>query len=113
MTQENAHVAGHHIEPKDRRADDSWRALVTERIDSLEKQIAANTTLTEAIKSNTDEIVEFFQAGKGFFTVVRAVGSVARWIAIIAAAAGIAYGIVKFGLGQLLADLGVTKVPPK
>lgn len=90
------------------------------RMDSLERQIVENTAITqhnstviEAIKANTDEIVEFFQAGKGFFTVVRAVGSVARWIAIIAAAAGIAYGIVKFGLGQLLADLGVTKVPPK
>lgn len=89
---------------------------LTARMDSLDKRIEENTAITqhnstviEAIKTNTDEIVEFFQAGKGFFTVVRAVGSVARWVAIIAAASGIAYGIVKFGLGQLLADLGVTK----
>lgn len=105
MRQEIAHVAGNHNEPKDRRADDSWRSLVTERIDSLEKQIAANTTITEAIKSNTDEIVEFFQAGKGFFVVVRSVGALAKWIAYIAAAAGLAWGIAKFGIAQVIADL--------
>lgn len=99
-----------------RRKDDVRIDALTARMDSLDKRIEENTAITqhnstviEAIKTNTDEIVEFFQAGKGFFTVVRAVGSVARWVAIIAAAFGIAYGIVKFGIGQLLADLGVTK----
>lgn len=86
----------------DRRIDDAWRDQVTERLDSFDRQFAA-------IKQNTDEIVEFFQAGKGFFAVVRVVGSAARWLAIIAAASGIAYGIVKFGLGQLLADIGIKK----
>lgn len=108
MRQEHL-VSGSHNEQSNRRADDSWRAHVAERMEALEKQIAANTTLTEAIKANTDEIVTFFQAGKGFFAVVRVVGSAARWLAIIAAASGIAYGIVEFGLGQLLSDLGVTK----
>ena len=95
--------------PRERRVDDPWRNSVTERMDAFERRLAENTTLTQAIKANTDEIVEFFLAGKGFFTVVRSVGTVAKWIATIAAGLGIAYGVVKFGIGQILADMGVTK----
>ncbi len=95
--------------PLERRKDDPWRHGVTERMDGFDKRLAENTTLTQAIKANTDEIVEFFQAGKGFFAVVRGVGAVARWLAIIAGACGIAYGIVEFGIGQILADMGITK----
>lgn len=95
--------------PIDRRRDDPWRHTVTERMDAFDRRLAENTSLTAAIKANTDEIVAFFQAGKGFFTIVRGVGAIARWLAIIAAACGIAYGIVKFGIGQILSDLGVTR----
>lgn len=94
--------------PHDRRADDGWRHEVTARMDNFERRLAENTAVTHAIKSNTDEIIEFFQAGKGFFVVVRSVGALARWVAIIAAAAGIAYAVVKFGIGQILADMGIT-----
>lgn len=95
--------------PHERRADDPWRHSVTERMDAFDKRLAENTVLTQNIKANTDEIVDFFLAGKGFFQVAAAVGSLAKWIAIIAAATGIAYGIVKFGIGQLLADMGIAK----
>ncbi len=95
--------------PHERRADDHWRRQVTDRMDAFEARLAENTSVTHAIKTNTDEIIEFFQAGKGFFVVVRSVGALARWVAIIAAAAGIAYGVVKFGIGQILADMGITR----
>ena len=75
----------------------------------MDDRLAALEADVKAIKNNTDEIVAFFEAGKGFFTVVRAVGGVAKWVAIIAAACGIAWGVLKFGLGQLLADIGVKK----
>ena len=100
-------------EGEDRRGDDRWRAEVRRQIEDMNVRLDENTSITHAIKQNTDEIVEFFQAGKGFFAVVRAVGGVARWVAIIAAASGIAWGIAKFGIGQVLADLGITKLPPK
>jgi len=69
------------------------------------------TKISEARKAGygDDEIVQFFEAGKGFFTVVRTVGSAAKWVAIVAAACGIAWGVLKFGVGQLMADIGIKK----
>lgn len=86
----------------DRRIDDPWRAQVTARLDSFDEQIAA-------VKANTDEIVEAFQAVQGFFTVMRVIGGAARWLAIIAAAAGIAWAVAKFGMRELLIDIGFSK----
>lgn len=111
---------GNAIMPKGEAKDDAWTGMqrrsddvriaeLSQRIAKVEAGLANNTTLTEAVKRNTDEIVEFFQAGKGFFTVVRSVGTMAKWIATIAAGLGIAYGIVKFGIGQILADMGIRK----
>jgi len=88
--------------PADRRVEDHWRAGMDERLAALEADV-------RAIKQNTDEIVQFFEAGKGFFTVVRTVGSAAKWVAIVAAACGIAWGVLKFGVGQLMADIGIKK----
>lgn len=100
-------------EGKDRRRiDDTWREEVGRRMDDLAAQLAANTTVTKenstmisAVKQNTDEIVAFFQAGKGFFVVVRSVGTLAKWIAYIAAASGLAWGVAKFGIAQIIADI--------
>lgn len=101
---------------KEKRADDPWRAEVRRQIEDINTRLDENMRVTHEskaiiveVKASTDEIVEFFQAGKGFFMVVRAVGSVARWVAIIAAAFGIAYGLVRFGIGQILADMGIGK----
>lgn len=79
------------------------------RMDSLERKVEENTAITQAIKTNTDEIVEFFQSGKGFFRVVRGVGTAARVVGYIAGAAGILWAVTKFGIGQLLADMGIRK----
>lgn len=88
--------------PHERRKKDPWRAEVTERMDSLDRQIAA-------VKANTEEIVEAFNAVQGFFSVMRVVGGAARWLAIIAAAAGIAWAVAKFGMRELLIDIGISK----
>lgn len=93
----------------ERRANDPWRATVTARIDALEHRLAENTELTHAIKENTEQIVRFFEAGKGFFQVVRGVGNAARVVAYIAAAAGITWAVAKFGVAQILDDIGITK----
>lgn len=88
--------------PHERRADDHWRSDVTARMENFDRRLAE-------IKANTDEIVQFFQAGMGFFIVVRSVGALAKWVAAIAAGAGIAYGVVRFGIGEILADMGITR----
>jgi len=95
-----------------RRKDDVRIEALNARMEALERGLKTNTDITQAnstviqaVKANTDEIVEFFQAGKGFFIVVRSVGTIAKWIAYIAAAFGIAWGMAKFGVSQVIADL--------
>lgn len=92
----------------ERRVNDPCQQ-VSARIDALEHRIAENTELTHAIKANTEQIVLFFEAGKGFFQVVRGVGNAARVVAYIATALGITWAVAKFGIGEILADLGMTK----
>ena len=89
----------------ERRINDPWRAMVTARIEALEHRIAENTTLTEAVKENTDEIVKFFQNGKGFFRVVRGVGTVAKWITTVSAGVLILWALAKLGVSQALEDI--------
>lgn len=79
------------------------------RIEALSERMAELETNVKAIKANTDDIVAFFEAGRGFFVVVRWTGTLAKWIAYIAAAVGIAWAITKFGVAQIIADLK----PPK
>lgn len=88
--------------PLERRKDDPWRHQVTERMDGFDKRLAENTTLTAAIKSNTDEIVRFFEAGKGFFSVVRGVGIFAKWVTTIGAAIVIFWLVFKYGVTEII-----------
>lgn len=99
------HNNNEHSEATDRAATGVWREAVRVEIADLDRRLAENTALTHEIAASVKEIVEFFEAGRGFFTVMRAIGGVARWLAIIAAAAGLAWGIAKFGLAQLIADM--------
>lgn len=76
-----------------RRVDDPWRADITQSIDllktqhgELSKALAENTQTTNTIKENTDEIVEFFKSGKGFFKMMGYFGVVAKWAGAVAAA---------------------------
>lgn len=88
--------------PLERRKDDPWRHSVTERMDAFDRRLAENTTLTAAIKTNTDEIVRFFEAGKGFFQVVRAVGMVAKWVTTFGAALIIVWLVFKYGVTEVI-----------
>jgi hypothetical protein len=76
-----------------RRADDPWRADITQSIDLLKSQhneirkaVDENTIITNTIKANTDEIIEFFKAGKGFFKIAGYAGTIAKWLGAVAAA---------------------------
>lgn len=88
--------------PLERREDDPWRHSVTERMDGFDRRLAENTALTAAIKTNTDEIVAFFEAGKGFFQVVRGVGIVAKWVTTIGGAVVILWLMFKYGVTEIL-----------
>ena len=74
------------VQQEMRRADDPWRADITQRMNVLETTLAQNTATTNEIKSNTDEIVQFFKAGKGFFTMMGYFGKVLKWCGAVAAA---------------------------
>ena len=89
----------------ERRVDDTWRREVNARMDVLESQLAANTMLTQRVAANTDEIVQFFEAGKGFFRVVRWTGTAAKWVSSVAAAAVIVWALVKFGVSEAVHDV--------
>lgn len=71
-------------------------------MDGFDKRLAENTALTAAIKTNTDEIVAFFEAGKGFFQVVRGVGIVAKWVTTIGAAIVVFWFVFKYGVTEII-----------
>lgn len=89
----------------ERRKNDPWRADITQRMQLLENghvdlkaALHDNNQMTSQVKANTDEIVEFFGAAKGAFTVLSWLGKVAKWVTAIAAAAGVVWALVKTGL---------------
>lgn len=81
--------------PVERRRDDPWRHTVTERMDGMDRQIAV-------IRRNTDDIVAFFEAGRGFFQVVRIVGTVAKWVTTVAAALVVVWFVFKVGVNDAI-----------
>ena len=89
----------------ERRADDPRWKNFGERMDGFESALLANTDLTREIKSNTDEIVAFFVVGKGFFRVVRFIGSMAKWVTMIAAAAVTVWALFRYGVAEAMKDL--------
>lgn len=92
------------IDREMRRADDPWRADITQSIDLLKSQhgeiraaVDENTAVTNEIKTNTEELIEFFKAGKGFFTTVGYVAKFAKWLTAIAAAVGAVWAAMHLG----------------
>ena len=77
----------------DRRSDDAsdWREQTTSRLNNLEYAVAKNTNITSEIKRNTDDIVEFFQAGQGTIKALRILGIIAKWVTTVAAAVAVAF----------------------
>lgn len=101
----------HADESLERRADDPRWAEMATRMDTMESQLAANTMLTESVKADTAELVEFFNAAQGFLRFSRVLGSAAKWLAQIAAAGVILWAIFRYGVGEAIRD--VTGAPPK
>ena len=92
------------INRETRRHDDPWRADITQRMDfmtlqhgQLKKAVEDNTVITKEIQVNTKDIVEFFEAGKGFFTMASYVGVVAKWITAVGAAIVVVWAAAKWG----------------
>lgn len=80
------------IEGERRRDDRRWYEI-TQSIDLLKTQhgeirsaVDQNTVITNEIKTNTDEIITFFKAAKGFFIMAGYFGKVAKWFGAVAAA---------------------------
>lgn len=80
------------IQGERRRDDNRWQEI-TQDISTLKAQhgeirkaVDENTVITNDIKKNTEEIIEFFKAGKGFFKIAGYAGTVAKWVTAIAAA---------------------------
>lgn len=98
------------VGPDRRREDPRW-AQIHDRMEGFDaamrqqaQALAENTSVTNAIKANTDEIVQFFEAGKGFFAVVRWTGVAAKWVTTISAALVVLWAVAKFGLAEILKD---------
>lgn len=70
------------------------------RMDNQDLAIAENTRLTQGIKTDTSEIVEFAQSIKGLVRVAEMVGKLAKPLGYILAAFAAGMGVitsVKFG----------------
>lgn len=81
-------------------------AEMDRRLQIFEANLAENTKVTQSnqdsiqrlevsvstVAKNTEDIVEFFQAGKGAFKFLGWIGTLAKWIGYIAAAFGSLYG---------------------
>lgn len=91
------------IEGERRRDDKRWYEI-TQDISQLKAQhgeirlaVDQNTQITNEIKTNTEEIIEFFKAGKGFFTSIGYIAKFAKWLTAIAAAVGVAWTAFHIG----------------
>ena len=65
------------------------------RQDGLKSAIDANSAMTLDIKKNTDDIVEFFVAAQGTFKVLKAMGTVAKWMTTVAGAFALVWLFLK------------------
>jgi hypothetical protein len=63
-----------------------WQKVLSSRMDTFEKQLADNTAATEAIKTNTQGIVDAFQAMQGGLKVLDTLGRVFKPVAAFVAA---------------------------
>lgn len=81
-----------------------WRIATTNRINDVEISVRENTRVQADnarmildIKKNTDDIVEFFETGRGTLKFLKYVGAVAKWISAVAAAVAITWLMWKGG----------------
>lgn len=88
---------------EDRRTDHTTRAFRAihdklsageKRMDDQDVAIAENTKLTQGIKSDTSEIVEFAQSVKGALRVFDMIGKLAKPLGYILAAFAAGMGVI-------------------
>lgn len=91
--------------PLQRRAEDPRWSEMTGRMDAFEEALQANTEITRDIKSNTDEIIAFFQSGKGFFRAMAMIGAGARWVLKVSAALAVVWAVFRYGVMEAINDL--------
>lgn len=98
-------MVGNNGNSERRIAQEAHLRSLERRLEAVEAGLEANTKLTNVVKANTDAIVEFFEAGRGLFVVVRWTGLLAKWVTTIAAAMALAWGMFKFGLHEAWREL--------
>lgn len=84
---------------------DLWRANICRqlkegaaRMDAMQVEIEANTQVTLALKDDTGELLDILNACRGGLKVLGWIGTAAKWLAGVAAAVGILYGLLHGGL---------------
>lgn len=95
---------------EEHRSQDEWRAYVAnelllggQRMDAMQADIQTNTELTGTLNDGMSELLGILNAGKGGLKVLGWIGTVAKWLGGIAAAA-----VALYGLWQIM-----TGLPPK
>ena len=89
------------VSEADKSLDDThaWKIRYDHRLDDLASAVDKNTRMTaeaalltsnngakiEKIERNTNDIVAFFEAGRGTFKVLSVIGIIAKWISTVAA----------------------------
>lgn len=63
---------------------DGRMARMDERMERIERSLAANTAATARVESNTAELLDWFASGKGAFKVLEGLGKLAKPLAAIA-----------------------------
>ena len=74
-------------EPTSTALDAAHHADNQRRLMALETAMAANTALTQDLRSDTQELLDLFRTAKGGFRVVGWIGTFAKWSTGLAAAA--------------------------
>lgn len=68
-----------------------------EKVSDMEDQLTANTRLTMKVAQDTQEIIEIFNGVKAAVKFLSILGRLLKWVAGIAGAAGVLWGIIKYG----------------
>ena len=87
-------VKFHAIEVRVGMIEEQYGAL-REQYGTLRVALEANTAITEKVSKNTDDIVAFFEAGRGTFKVLKVVGVMAKWLTTVAAAMALLWLMIK------------------
>lgn len=69
--------------------------VLGQRVDTLHRDVGVNTALTQLVKSDTQQIVDAFQAAK---TTFKAVDWMSRTLTRFVLPAGVVYGVYKAGV---------------